>query len=90
MDSGSVASVVEKGTFPGEVKPSSMSRAGKGFRSASSHLLPNEGEQHVIFGTAEGHKCGLKIQCANVERPLISTADLTAEGHRVCLGEADG
>ena len=67
-----------------------MSKGKKGYRCASGKRIPNEGEVAVKFLTEEGHKCGLKIQVAEVEQPLISTADLTAAGNRVSLEEAGG
>ena len=90
VDSGAVASVAKRGTFPGRVRSNAMSRAKRGYKSASKHTILNEGEQHVRFVSEEGHKCGLKIQVADVERPLISTADLTAAGNIVALEEKEG
>jgi hypothetical protein len=44
----------------------------------------------VPFGTAEGHKCQIPFQVAEVEQPLLSVAHLTAAGNRVELGHTDG
>ena len=44
----------------------------------------------VAFGTAEGHKCQIPFQVAEVEQPLLSVAHLTAAGNRVELGANDG
>lgn len=90
VDSGAVASVAKRGTFPGKITASPMSRAKKGYKSASRHKIPNEGQQKIRFGTQEGHTCGIKIQVADVERPLISTADLTAAGNRVIIEGSEG
>ncbi len=48
------------------------------------------GQQRVDFATAEGHKCGIAFQVANVEHPLISVAHLAASGNVVELGETGG
>ena len=42
------------------------------------------------FGTAEGHKCQIPFQVADVEQPLMSVAHLTAAGNRVELGHTVG
>ena len=90
VDSGAIHSVAKRGTFPGKIYPSAMSKLKKGYKCASNKRIPNEGEVEVKFVTNEGHKCGMKIQVANVERPLISTADLTAAGNTVALQETGG
>ena len=90
VDSGAVASVAKRGTFRGRIRPNAMSRAGLGYKSASRHRIPNEGDQTVRFMTQEGHSCNLQIQVASVERPLISTADLTRAGNVVSLEEKEG
>ena len=90
VDSGAVHSVAKRGTFPGQIRPSKMSKEGKGYRCASKTRIANEGEVGVKFLTEEGHKCGIKIQVADVERPLISTADLTKAGNAVVLLEGGG
>ena len=54
VDSWSVASVGKRGEFPGAITPSTMSKAGRRYKSASRHRIPNECEQVVAFGTSEG------------------------------------
>jgi hypothetical protein len=44
----------------------------------------------VPFGTAEGHRCSIPFQVAEVEQPLLSVAHLTSAGNRVELGHAEG
>ena len=90
VDSGAVHSVWKKGMYPSPIRPSAMSRSGKMYKSASRHPIPNEGEQIVKFETEEGHQCGIKMQIANVDRPLLSTADLTAAGNTVELSQTSG
>ena len=90
VDSGAVTSVAKRGTFPGSVKPSRMSRQGKRFKSASGHRIPNEGQQNVRFFSQEGHKCGLCVQVADVDATLIAPADLTKAGNKIELEETHG
>jgi hypothetical protein len=44
----------------------------------------------VPFATAEGHRCSIPFQVAEVEQPLLSVAHLTSAGNRVELGHAEG
>ena len=80
---GAAHSVAKLGAFPGRAGPSKMSKEGKGYRRASKKEIANEGEISVKPLTEEGHTFGLKVQVADVERPLISTADLTKTGNIV-------
>jgi hypothetical protein len=90
VDSGAVHSVTPPSLFPGRVSPSPWSRAGRGYRAANGTGIKNLGQVLVSFSTAEGHKCGIPFQVAEVEQPLLSVAHLTAAGNRVELGHADG
>jgi hypothetical protein len=44
----------------------------------------------VAFASAEGHKCEIPFQVAEVEQPLLSVAHLTSAGNRVELGHTSG
>jgi hypothetical protein len=90
VDSGAVHSVTPPSCFPGRVAPSPWSRAGRGYRAANGTGIKNLGQVQVAFGTAEGHKCQIPFQVAEVEQPLLSVAHLTAAGNRVELGHLDG
>jgi hypothetical protein len=90
VDSGAVHSVTPPSLFPGRVCPSPWSRAGRGYRAANGTGIKNLGQVQVPFGTAEGHKCQIPFQVAEVEQPLLSVAHLTAAGNRVELGHTDG
>ena len=85
-----VASIGKRGFFPGKVFPSAMSKAGRRYKSASRHRIPNEGEQTVGFQSTEGPRCKLKFQVVDVETPLVRTADLTRAGNKVILGDTEG
>jgi len=90
VDSGAVHSVTPPSVFPGPVTPSPWSRAGRGYRAANGTGIKNLGQVKVPFGTAEGHKCLIPFQVAEVEQPLLSVAHLAAAGNRVELGHTDG
>ena len=51
---------------------------------------PAETKQKVAFTTAGVHKCLMPFQVAEVERPLISVAQLTSAGNRVVLNDTGG
>jgi hypothetical protein len=90
FDSGAVHCVTPPGLFPGKVVPSPWSRAGRGYRAANGTGIKNLGQVDVPFATAEGHKCRIPFQVAEVEQPLISAAHLTSAGNVVQLGDTDG
>ncbi len=90
VDSGAVHSVAPPGAFPGRTRPSPWSRAGRGYRAANGTAIKNLGVVGVAFATAEGHRCNIPFQVAEVEQPLLSVAHLTTAGNRVELGLTEG
>ncbi len=90
VDSGAVHCVTPPGLFPGKVLPSPWSRAGRGYRAANGTGIKNLGQVSVPFATAEGHRCRIPFQVAEVEQPLMSVAHLTSAGNLVQLGDTDG
>ncbi len=90
VDSGAVHSVTPPGVFPGRMVPSAWSKAGRGYRAANGTGIKNLGQIAVRFATAEGDKCSIPFQVAEVDQPLLSVAHLTAAGNRVELGHTDG
>ena len=90
VDSGAVHSVAPPGLFPGPTVPSPWSRAGRGYRAANGTGIKNLGQIAVKFATAEGDRCSIPFQVAEVEQPLLSVAHLTAAGNRVELGHTGG
>jgi hypothetical protein len=90
VDSGAEESVAPPGFFAAEMVPSPMSKAGGKYRAANGTRIRNLGQQKVAFTTAEGHKCLMPFQVAEVERPLISVAQLTSAGNRVVLNDTGG
>jgi hypothetical protein len=90
VDSGAVHSVAPPGLFPGKVCPSPWSRAGRGYRAANGTGIKNLGQVNVPFATAEGYRCKVPFQVAEVEQPLLSVAHLAAAGNVVELGHTAG
>ena len=90
VDSGATNSVAKKGVFRGAVKPSAMSKAGKGYQGPDGGRIPNHGQTDVSFEPDEGHKCGLTFQIADVERPLIAVSHLSEAGNEVRLWKTGG
>ena len=90
VDSGAEESGAPPGFFAAEMVPSPMSKAGGKYRAANGARIRNLGQQKVAFTTAEGHKCLMPFQVAEVERPLISVAQLTSAGNRVVLNDTGG
>ena len=90
VDSGAEDTVAPPGAFPGEVVPSSMSRAGQKYRAANGSPIENMGQVMALFGDALGRKCGLPFQVAAVERPLVSVTRLVDAGHDVTFTKKGG
>ncbi len=90
VDSGAVHCVAPPGLFPGKTVPSPWSRANRGYRAANGTSIKNLGQIDVKFATAEGHRCNIPFQVAEVEQPLMSVSHLTSAGNLVQLGETDG
>ena len=67
------------------IEPSPMSKAGKGYVSATSEPIKNRGQRRLKLQTKEGHKKGMTVQVAEVRKPLISTVKLNDAGNDVNL-----
>ena len=76
VDSGAEESVCPLGFFDTVMEPSPMSKTGARYRAANGSRIKNFGQQRVAFVSAEGHRCEMPFQVAEVERPLISVAAL--------------
>jgi hypothetical protein len=90
VDSGAVHSVTPPGLFPGAMVPSPWSLAGRGYRAANGSAIANLGQVAVRFRTAEGDRCAIPFQVAEVDQPLLSVAHLAAAGNRVELDHTKG
>ena len=90
VDSGTADPVAKAGTFAGKVMPSSMSKSGRKYRGPDGTRIPNEGSQEFQFTSDEGHRCGMKWQIKDVERPLIAVSHLSAAGNKVIFTKTGG
>ena len=90
IDSGAEDTVVPPKLLPSEVTPSAMSRAGQTYRAANGAPIANYGKTTVEFRDADGNKCGMHFQVADVERPLVSVAKLADAGNRVVFDDKGG
>ena len=68
-----------------ELKPSKGSRGGIKHVTANCSLMNNKGEKDVKVRTKEGHKCVMKMQVTDVQKPLMSVSRICDAGHRVVL-----
>ena len=59
-------------------------------RQANGTGIKNLGQVDVPFATAEGQKCKIQFQVAEVEQALLSVSCLTSAGNLVQLGDTDG
>ena len=66
-----------------------MSRAGRNYRAANGPL-PNLGQMIARAEDEDGRACGIPLQVASVERPLISVSRMAATGCRVSFQENSG
>ena len=90
VDSGAVDHVFPEDCFPGvKLQPSELSKAGRGYVSATSEAIPNLGEKKVGVKTSEGQRRSLKVQVARVRKPLLSAAKLNEGGNTVILSETN-
>ena len=83
VDSGAEETVAPPGLLPGRVAESPMQRAGGRYRAANGSRIPNLGQQDVSFRAPEGHRCALRLQVAEVERPRLSVSQLSKTGRKV-------
>ena len=90
FDTGAVHSCVPPGVFAGPIQPSPMSRSGKKYRGPDKSPIPNLGEIKGRFETEDNKNVCLLWQVANIERPLIAGAQITAAGNKVELEATSG
>ena len=62
-----------------------LSRAGRGYMSATSQEISNRGKRRLRMKTSEGHGRGMTVQVAPVRKPLLSTDRLNDAGNDVML-----
>ena len=66
-----------------EVKSSKGSLGGVKYLTANGSLMSNKGEKDVKVRTKERHKCVMKMQVTDVQKPLMSVSRICDAGHRV-------
>ena len=67
-----------------------MSKLGLAFSGPAGEEIPNYGEQDAIFDTDEGVGCKMVIQISDVDRVLLSAAEMTDNGFEVVLKKTYG
>ena len=91
IDSGASENVISEWMAPQfKVKPSQWSRDGVQYVAANGETMPNRGEKDVKVVTDEGHRCMLKMQVTDVQKPLMSVARICDAGHKVVFTKAGG
>ena len=91
IDSGASDSVANaKHASRCRVVPSSGSRGGVRYISASGNVIDNEGEKHVQVETVGGQKRTLKLQIADVTRVLLSVSKICDAGNTVTFTKEGG
>ena len=90
MDSGAVDHVFPENVLTGiPLEPSPLSKAGKGYVSATSEEIPNRGQRKLKMKTMEGQTRGMIVQVAPVRKPLLSAAKMNEAGNDVNLAGKD-
>ena len=86
VNSGASENVISEKMAPQfEVKPSKRSRGGVKYVTANGSVMNNKGEKDVKVRTKEGHKCVMKMQVIDVQRPLLIVSRICVTGHRMVL-----
>ena len=90
-DTGASDTVFPTSWFP-EVaaKESAESRAGVTYRAANGKPLPNRGMKDLEVTTQDGQQCRMRVQLADIHKPLFSLGRSTEKGHRVVLDDGAG
>ena len=84
VDSGAAASVMpERYVEDHEIVKGEAARKGVHYVAADGARIPNLGEVKVRLLTKEKEKPTVTFQVADVHKPILSVAALTAQGHKV-------
>ena len=94
LDSGACENVMDAEDAPGYlVTESAGSRRGQNFVVGDGGRLPNEGQMQIHMESPIGEGVSVPVrtnfQVAGVNRPLMSVAKLSAQGH-TCVLNKDG
>ena len=58
--------------------------------TANGSVMANQGEKDLRVITEEGHRCTLRMQVTDVQKPLMSVARICDAGHRVTFTRDGG
>ena len=91
VDSGASENVISPTLAPQfRVKPSRGSAEGLKYVTANGSVMANKGEKDLRVITEEGHRCTLRMQVTDVQKPLMSVARICDAGHRVTFTRDGG
>ena len=91
VDSGASENVISPKLAPQfRVKPSKGSAGGLKYVTANGGVMANQGEKDLRVITEEGHRCTLRMQVTDVQKPLMSVARICDAGHRVTFTKSGG
>ena len=90
MDSGAESSVAPPDFFGTAVVGSPMSSVGAGWVAANGPKIPALGQTEVEFEDANSRDRVLRFEVADVQDPLISTADVCDAGNLVIFHKKGG
>ena len=89
-DSGAGDSVIPRRMINAKrIRPSPGQKRGLHYVSCTDHRIPNEGEIDLEFTTVEGNEESWVIQVAEVNKPLLCTADRVDDRCRVTFDQDD-
>ena len=90
-DTGAADTVFPTEWFPEfPAKESPESRAGVHYTAAGGKRLPNRGMKDLKVVTQDGVQRNLRVQLADIKKPLFSLGRSTAKGHKVILDDDGG
>ena len=89
VDSGACETVADPSQIPCKVQETDASRRGACFASATGEAIPNMGEMTMPMYTREGSFRSMRVQAAQVTKPLASVMRIVQAGH-VVVFDAEG
>ena len=90
VDSGASESVVPPGLLNAKIVQGQAAKEGVKYTAADGGEIDNLGEQETGAYTEEGYEVGLKMQVADVNKPLLSVAQLVERGNEVRFHKKGG
>ena len=91
IDSGASENVISEKLAPQfRTRPARGSRGDVKYVTANGSVMSNQGEKEVKVRTKEGHRCMLRMQVTDVQKPLMSVPRICDAGHRVIFTKQGG